>query len=211
MADRRKADPERKCVLTGEIKRQEHLLRLVEGPEGTLFADVANKLPGRGVWVTAERHLIEAAIADKSFIRAVSRSLKKGIKGSDIPDGLCDLVEMLVAKRVLDRLGLEKGAGRVITGSEKARAVLKDVRTPVAMVFQAGDASLDGRGKIASLAKVTGVDVVDCFDRDELSLALGRENVVHAVLVAGGVMDRLEADLVRLAGFRKNPEMKDEE
>ena len=70
------------------------------------------------------------------------------------------------------------------------------------MLLQARDASEDGRSRLSEIARAVEVKEVGIFDREELSMALGRDNVVHALLLKGGVLDQIEADLVRLAGFR---------
>jgi len=203
MTGQNKADPERRCVLTGKSHKTEHLIRLVEGPEGQMVPDIALKLPGRGVWISADRDILEAALADGTCVKALARSLKKKVAKDALPENFLVLIEKLLAKRILNRLGLEKAAGRVITGYEKVQSHLKDGQSSVAMLFQARDASADGRAKMAALAVAVKVDVLELFDRDELSLALGRENVVHMVLLKGGVLHQFNADIIRLAGFRK--------
>lgn len=202
MPARGKASPERTCVLTGETKQSDHLIRFVESPEGILVPDVAHKLPGRGVWITADKVLIDSTLEDKRFTRAMARALKRQITGEQIPLDLSALIEKLLSKRLLNRLGLEKAAGRIVTGYDKAKGALKNQKPPVAMLWQARDASEDGRSRLSEIARAVGVKEVGIFDREELSMALGRDNVVHAVLLKGGVLDQIEADLIRLGGFR---------
>ena len=202
MPARGNTGPERKCVLTGEAKQSDLMIRFVEGPEGEIFPDVAQKLPGRGIWVSADKALIEGAIVDTQFVRAMSRALKRQVTGDQIPENLSVLIEKLLTKRLLGRLGLEKAAGRIMTGNDKVKSALKSQKTPVAMLLQARDASEDGRSKLSEIARAVDVKEVGIFDREELSMALGRDNVVHAVLLKGGVLDQIEADLIRLSGFR---------
>ena len=202
MPARGKTTPERTCVLTGKIKHSGHMIRFVDGPEGEIVPDVAQKLPGRGVWVTADKALIDSALVDKRFVRAMSRALKRQVKEDQISVDLSARIEKLISKRLLGRLGLEKAAGRIVTGNEKVKSILKNQPSSVVMLLQARDASADGRSQMSVIARAVEVKEVGLFDREELSMALGRDNVVHAVLLKGGVLDQIEADLIRLGGFK---------
>ncbi len=196
-------DSERRCVLTGESQVAKGLIRMVQGPDGYLVPDIKGKLPGRGLWISSDRALIEKALGDGSFAKAASRALKETIKKDQIPQDLPDMMERLLAKQALSRLGLEKKASHIVSGFEKVRAELRSQKRPLLLV-NAIDGAEDGKHKLSALAEAISVKVVEIFDREELSLALGRENVVHLVLLAGGAKSRLIADFERLAGFRSN-------
>ncbi len=197
---------ERRCIITGESDPATGMVRLVMGPEDILVPDLAERLPGRGLWISADGALIAAAAKDGRLIKGASRSLKVGVKPSAVPDELDALIESLLAKRILDRLGLERRAGRLVIGFEKVRASLGDQHKAVVALITASDASDDGRDKLK--AKALGVPsqsscrMVEFFDRDELSQALGRNNVVHAAVLSGGRGKPLLADIDRLSGFR---------
>lgn len=203
MTAKPEAENERRCVLLGESQAAKELIRMVQGPDGCLVPDIKGKLPGRGLWISSDRALIEKALEDGSFIKAASRALKQSIKKDQIPEGLVDMMERLLAKQALSRLGIEKRAAHVVSGFEKVRAELRGKRRPLLLV-NATDGAEDGKHKLSALAEAIGVKVVEIFDREELSLALGRDNVVHVVLLSGGAKSRLIADVERLAGFRSN-------
>lgn len=195
--------PERRCILTFDTLPAEMLVRLVQDPQGNLVPDVAAKLPGRGVWVKADGVAIRDAIENGRFIKAVSRSLKASLPKGAVPSDLVETITRLLQKRCLDRLGLEQRAGNLITGFDKIGAALTKKGTGVpALVFAASDGAEDGRRKVRS-AVGRDIPVVDLFSRDDLSLALGRDNVVHVLLFASGGTDKLKADVGRLEGMIK--------
>jgi predicted RNA-binding protein YlxR (DUF448 family) len=177
----------RKCLVTGETRATGDLLRFVVDPEGQIVPDVAGKLPGRGYWVTARRDLVDRAVKTKGFERAVARA-RKGAAGATVkvnPD-LAQWVEDLLTRRCLDYLGLARRAGQLVTGFEKVRAFL-GARSD-AILVEARDASVDGSRKL--LSGLSPTRIVHRFTREQLSLALGRQNVVHAAVEADGVGTR---------------------
>ena len=116
------------------------------------------------------------------------------------PADLADVVERLLARRCLDQLGLARREGVLISGFEKTAASLRAGKA--AWVLEAADGSADGRGKILALARHQTAKICGAFTADDLSLALGLENAIHAVLLAGGRADRWTIEVERLAGFR---------
>ena len=62
-------EPERRCIVTGEVQPKAGLIRFVAGPDGQVVPDLAEKLPGRGIWVTADRAAIAKAAAKGLFSR----------------------------------------------------------------------------------------------------------------------------------------------
>lgn len=183
--------PERRCVASGESGPAEAMIRFVIDPEGRVVPDLAGRLPGRGVWVGADRDRLERAVAKSLFARAAKRP-------ATAPDSLVGDVERLLARRVVDAIAMARKAGLAATGFEKVRERLKKGRA--AVLLEARDASEQGRGKLAPLAR--GVEVVGCLDRDELGLAFGRDFVVHAALEQGGAAERVVKEARRLSGFR---------
>lgn len=186
---------ERRDLVTHQVMDESRLIRFVAAPDGTVAPDLARKLPGRGLWVAADRASVEAAVNKNLFARAAKAPLK--------PAGdLADRVESLLARRCLEQLGLARREGVLISGFEKAAAAIRAGRA--AWLVEAADGSADGRGKLLGLAKhqPTPPKVCGAFTADDLSLALGLENAIHAVLLEGGRADRWTFEVERLAGFR---------
>ena len=180
------------------------LFRSVVGPDGGICADLGRELPGRGIWVGGRRELLDRAVKKRLFARAAKRAVV-------VADDLPDRVEALMAQRALALLGLAKRAGQLTLGYEKVRALLATDETVIAI--SAHDASLKGREKLLGGGTVSfaeavpgsifdGRVVVDLFGIEELSLALGRENVVHAALRVGGLADRFMAECRQLKDYR---------
>lgn len=193
--------PDRRCILTYQSAPTDGLVRLALGPDGTLVPDVAAKLPGRGVWISADGAKVRKAIEDGSLARAASRSLKTEIHREAVAADLTEQIIGLLCKRCLDRLGLEQRAGNLITGFDKIKAALaKKGSGKPALLMAASDGAADGRQKIRS-AVGNDVPLVDVFDREQLSKALGRENAVHVLLLASGGTEKLKADIGRLVGL----------
>lgn len=196
-----KAGPERRCVLTRAAEPAQRMVRLVLGPDGTMVPDVAARLPGRGVWVMAEGSRLKQAAEDGSLQKAAARSLKTGLKKGSVPEGLVEMIDSLLERRVLDRLGLEQRAGNLVTGFDKIKAALGKNAGKPALVVTATDGAADGQQKIqAAIGKQ--VPVARLFDREALSKALGRENVVHIVLFQSGGTEKLMVDIDRLLSLR---------
>ena len=186
-------DRERRDLVSHEVMDESRLIRFVAGPDGQVVPDLGRKLPGRGLWVEASRASVEAAVKKNGFTRAAKTKLTA-------PADLADVVERLLARRCLDQLGLARREGVLISGFEKTAANLRAGKA--AWVLEAADGSADGRGKILALARHHTAKICGAFTADDLSLALGLENAIHAVLLAGGRADRWTIEVERLAGFR---------
>lgn len=186
---------ERRDIVTGEVMDEDRLIRFVAGPDGQVVPDLARKLPGRGIWVAADRASVETAAKKGLFSRAAKAKLAA-------PAGLADQVADLLAKRLLAGLGLARRSGELLLGFEKVATALKGGK--LAALVEASDGAADGRGKLLSVARKVqpAPIVVGLFTVDELSLALGAENVVHSACLAGRTADRWTFDARRLSGFR---------
>lgn len=196
-----KVGPERRCILSFETLPTDMLVRLVVDPDGKLVPDVAAKLPGRGIWIKADGPLVRAEVTSGRLLKAASRSLKMSLIKDAVPSELVEMITSLLTKRCLDRLGLEQRAGNLVTGFDKIKAALaKKGSSDPALVFAANDGAEDGRRKIRSIVGAL-VPEVDLFDRDQLSMALGRDNAVHVLLMKSGGTDKLKADVGRLVGL----------
>ncbi|WP_417450381.1 DUF448 domain-containing protein [Kordiimonas sp.] len=193
---------ERRCILNHEARPESELVRLALAPDGTMVPDVAARLPGRGMWVSVDGAALADAVKDGKLAKAASRSLKTTVRREAVPEDLVEMIDRLMTRRCLDRLGLEQRAGNLVTGFDKIKAALtkKGAGKP-ALVVAATDGAEDGRRKIKA---AVGMDVptVSLFDREALSNALGRENVVHVLLMTSGGTEMLKADLGRLIRLR---------
>jgi predicted RNA-binding protein YlxR (DUF448 family) len=191
--------PERRCIATGESGPVDRLIRFVLSPEGEVVPDLAGRLPGRGVWLTADRALAERAVKKRLFARAFRAPVK-------VADDLPDRLDRLLAERMVATIGLARKAGAAVRGAEKVRARILSGEATV--LIQARDGAPGGRKKLASLARAAGggrIECVELLDAEELGLAFGREFAIHAALDAGGFATRLMAEARRLSGFRKAP------
>ena len=186
-------DRERRDLVTHQAMDESRLIRFVAGPDGMVAPDLGRKLPGRGMWVEASRASIDAAVKKNLFSRSAKTQLKPSAD-------LADTVETLLFRRCLDQLGLARREGVLISGFEKSAASIRSGKA--AWLIEAADGSSDGRGKLVALARHQTTKVCGAFSADDLSLALGLENAIHAVLLHGGRADRWTIEVERLAGFR---------
>ena len=187
--------PERKCIVSGDSQPKGGLIRFVVGPDGAVVPDVAGKLPGRGIYVSARRDALETAVRKKLFAKAARAQVS-------VPEGLVEMVEGLLVRRVVDSLSLARKAGQAVTGLEKVKEWL--VGGKAFALVQASDGS--AREK-ARLRAPTGGHVT-CLTAGEIGLAFGRERAIHAALAAGGLGQRVVEEAARLAGLR--PELADQ-
>jgi len=185
------AGPLRRCLATRVVRPKTALLRFVVGPDATLVPDLANRLPGRGLWITPERDIVALAVAKTLFAKAARERVV-------VPADLVDRVAALLARDLLDRLGLARRAGQAVAGFEKVRALL--VEGAAGLLFAASDGAADGRRKLRALA--AAVPLVECLASAELAAALGRDTVVHAAVRKGNFAERLAEAAVRLEGMR---------
>ncbi|MFZ4688851.1 MAG: DUF448 domain-containing protein [Polymorphobacter sp.] len=192
--------PERRCILTGAHGPRAALIRLVVGPDNQVAADIAAKLPGRGAWIVADRKLLEAAMAKGKLKGALARAFKAN--NLYLPDTLPDQIAAGLERRALDRLGLENKSGNLIWGHERVgEAILKG---KVRLLMHAADAKADGMGKLEARRRGASPDTVSIVlpvGREQLSMALGRENVVHAAIGDTASAARVIETLERWAAY----------
>lgn len=196
-SSRQKQPRERRCVATGAVKPEAELLRVALAPDGTLVADVAAKLPGRGGWVSADRASIELAVKKRLFNRAFEKPV-------EAPADLADRFEALLEARALSLLGLARRAGSLAMGYDGAKLALSKGPAP-SWRIEARDGARDGRAKLDRLAQAAhpGLRVAGCFDAEAIGAALGRSGIVHAVLGQGAEANAFTAVIGKLAGFRE--------
>lgn len=182
---------ERRCIATGESGGTYGLIRFVVGPDGVAAPDLAEKLPGRGMWVTSERSALDLVEKKKLFSRAAKEQV-------GVPPGLADLVDRLLGRRVQDQIALARKAGVAVNGFMKVDAILRTEQ--MGILIEASDGSERQRAKLRPLARDT--PVMALLSGEELGVAFGRDHVIHAALSAGGMTDRVLRDAARLSGVR---------
>lgn len=184
-------EPERKCIATGESQPKTGLVRFCLGPDNTVVPDILGRLPGRGIYVSADRAAITKAATKGLFARAARQSVT-------VPPGLPDLVESLLARRVVDLISMCRKANAAVMGYEKVKDWLASGKARV--LVQASDGS--ERGKTKLRAPEGEGCFIGLLTAGELGLAFGRERAIHAALGAGGLTTRVVEEAARLSGLR---------
>jgi len=194
----RAAETQRRCAVTRAQRSKDDLIRFVLGPDGAVVPDLKEKLPGRGVWLTAAHETIAQAVKRKAFGRALKVEAKA-------PEGFADHVDGLLADAALGALSLTNKAGGVVFGHSKIEESLSKGR--VIALIHASDAAPDGCRKLDGKARAAtegrGLPAICAFTADELGLASGRANVIHAALIQGGAARKFLAAASRVARYRK--------
>ena len=190
--------PQRRCIASGEVRDKNDLLRFVVDPGGSLVPDPAGRLPGRGLWLSPRRDMLEKACARNLFAKAAKAAVR-------LPEDLPERTERALRRRFLELLGLANRAGQVAAGFQKVKDRL--AAGEAELLVHAVDGAEDGRRKIVGLAKARApaVSVVCLFTAAELGRALGRDNAVHLVVRPGGLAERLMAEARRLDGLVDRP------
>lgn len=178
---RKSNEPERQCLVTRESLSKTEMIRFVLAPDGQVVPDLKMRLPGRGVWVTADRKILEQAVSKGLFARGFKS------KTQDCKH-LPDLVENQLRQHALSALSMTRKAGQIVTGFAKVEATI--AQSPLLGLLHAADAAQDGQKKLAqALRRRFGSDhsipVIRLFSADAMSKALGQGNVIHAALTAG--------------------------
>jgi len=202
--------PERRCILSGNIAERASLVRLALGPDGQVAPDVRAKAPGRGAWIGVDKATLVAALKKGKLRGALSRAFKTG--QLEISESLPDDIERALRRGTMDRLGLEARAGLLVNGGEKIETAARKGR--VHLLLHASDAAEDGNRKLDQAYRI-GMDeegsgkcgMILPVDRDALSMAMGRQNVVHAALTDKKAAARVEDMLARWLNFL-GPEFK---
>ena len=189
--------PLRRCLATGAVQPKDGMIRFMIAPDGEVVPDLEERLPGRGLWLSADRAVLARAIAKNLFAKAARRAVR-------VPPDLAERLERLLERRCLDAFGLARRAGQALAGYEKVREALKTNQVgragPPLLLVEASDGSPDQRGKVTALAP--GMPVVDLFDSAAMAAALGRDHAVHAVVARGKLAKGLARDSARLKGIK---------
>ena len=200
LADREPHVPERTCILTRRKATKDELIRLALGPEGIVAPDVRARAPGRGAWIGVPRKQLDEGLAKGKLKSALQRAFKTN--AVEIPGDFGARIEQALRQTTLDRLGMEARAGNLITGADKVEAAAR--ASKVHLLLHALDASEDGRKRIDQSWRVGGggrQGVIFPEGRTILSMALGRENVVHVALTDPAAASRVRHALARWRAF----------
>jgi len=185
---------ERKCILEGVVKPESELLRFVE-LNNELLPDFNKKLPGKGMYITCNQLSLIKAL-DKKLFQKVSRH------NLNISEDFIEMVGALLKQKALESLNIARKSGMLIVGFEKLKEVLK--KDKVEFIVEAKDAGLDGKEKVALLAK--NIEIFNLFSIDELDIALNRENTVHLAVLKGSASKMVHINLKRYQKFYHNGE-----
>jgi predicted RNA-binding protein YlxR (DUF448 family) len=191
--------PLRLCAVTRAQGPPETLVRFALSPDGTVVPDLARRLPGRGMWITARRDVVQAAVSQRVFARSFKRQVK-------VPDDLPALVERLMKKRLAEAISLANKAGLLVAGFVKVEEALDRGRAVV--LLHASEAAADGAAKLDRKFKaLIGEDAAETaivreLDGAELALAMGRPHVIHAAAAAGGASQRIVEQALHLRNYR---------
>ena len=188
----------RTCALTRARRPRDALIRFVLAPDGTVVPDLKERLPGRGLWLTAARDVVADAVKRKVFPRSFKAEAK-------VPEELPATVERLLAEAALSALALANKAGEATFGNARVEEAITGGRV-LALIHakeaaEDGCRKLDGKARAASLGRP--VPAIRAFGTDELSLATGRTNVIHAALIQGGAAESVLTAASRLERYRK--------
>ena len=186
----------RRCIVTRQALEKPAMIRFVIDPDGRVTPDLKERLPGRGLWVTASRDALDQAVTRNAFSKAAKQSVK-------VDRDLADRVVALAKREVAELLGLARKSGQLVAGFEKVDAALRADK--VRVLVAASDGAVDGRGKLARIAG-SGVEICAPLTAAELAQALGREHAVHAAIKAGGIAEKTIIASRRFVALTQGPE-----
>ncbi|MGO2959258.1 MAG: RNA-binding protein [Acetobacter sp.] len=181
--------PQRRCAVTRQQGRPTEMVRFVVSPSSVIVPDLDAKLPGRGIWLSAQRDVIEQARTRGVFARAARCQVQ-------VPDDLVSQIEAGLHRRMIDVLGLARRAGQSVSGFMKVRELV--TRRQAAVIIHASDGSGDELGRLVSGAR--NLPVIEVLSAQDLSKVFGRERVVNVALVPGGLASRLCCENERFSG-----------
>ena len=186
----RSTGAERKCIATGEVQPKFGLIRFVVGPDQQIVPDILGKLPGRGIWVSAQHETLAKTIAKGLFSRGAKQTVS-------VPGTLISDIESQLARRVIDLISLARKSGQAVSGYEKVKDWLS--KETARVLIQASDGSARGKSKLST---PYGGSFIGWLTADELGLAFGRQTAIHGALASGGLTSRIVEEAARLKGLR---------
>ncbi|MBL4720058.1 MAG: RNA-binding protein [Alphaproteobacteria bacterium] len=185
-------EPQRRCIVTGGPLPLSQKIRFVIGPDNSVVPDLKGALPGRGIWLSADRISIKTACQRNLFARAARQKVR-------VTEDLADQIEALLVQRCVELLALARRAGQAVVGYAKVEGWVRSGNA--SYLLAATDAAENGRRKLSGIASAP--PSIDVLRRDELGAAFGRDSVVHGALAAGGLAEKFAETARRLAGFRQ--------
>lgn len=186
----KKDGEKRKCIVSGKVLEKDFLLRFTVLPDGHLVPDFKKKLPGTGIYVTANRDMLSAAVAKNLF----SKTLKQTVR---IAPDFVQTIEQLLKKHGLDMVSLSRKAGILRTGYEKVSELVKKGRA--AFILEATNAGSDGHNRILSLAR--GLEIFNIYTVEELDKALDKNNTVHIAFEKSEMAKTVEGEFRKISNF----------
>ena len=190
---------ERKCIALNMVRDPLDMIRFVRDPDNNVVPDIAGKLPGRGVWVSADLENLQKAIKSGAFPRGFKSKVA-------VPETLTGQVEDGLKRSVLGLLSMAKKSGRITLGFDQVMGLARD--GSLGFRVEALDGAADGRGKIRTLSRAIARElerndppVIGCFTAHELGDIMGRDKLVHAGIERGRLARRLREETHRLSGF----------
>ena len=190
---------ERRCVALNEVRDPKDMIRFVKAPDNHVVSDIAGKLPGRGVWVSADRGLMEKAMKTGAFARGFKSKVV-------VPEDLVDQVDAGLRRAVLALVSMAKKSGQIAVGFDQSIGMARE--GVLGLRLEAANGSSDGRSKIRTLSRAVARElelgdpsIIGCFTKTELGVAMGRDKLVHAGIKRGKLCKRLRGEAERLSGF----------
>jgi len=192
--DEPETGPLRRCAVTRERLAKERMIRFVIGPAGQVVPDLAARLPGRGIWLSARGDVIETARTRGAFAKAARAQVT-------VPPDLLSGLQAALVRRIGEHLGLARRAGQAIAGYSKAREWLE--KGSAALVVQASDGSAEERLRFLGSRSLP---VVAPLDGAALGAIFGRDHTVHVAVASGQLAERIRVEAERLAGLMGAPD-----
>ncbi len=189
--------PLRRCIVTRVRLPKESMIRFVLGPDRMVVPDLAARLPGRGMWLSASADVVETSRIKGGLARSFARAARGPVT---LPVDLTALLQDLLVRRIVDLLGLARRAGQAVSGFQKAREWLMAGRA--GLVVQASDGSADERMRFLSGTRERGVAVAAPLPSAELGRIFGRDHAVHVVISPGRLAGTLANEIARLSALR---------
>jgi uncharacterized protein len=178
----------RMCAVTRQVRPIDELIRFVVSPSGQVIPDLKRKLPGRGLWVSASHQALAEAVRRHQFGKGFKRDVH-------VAPTLASDTETLLVRSATEALAMAAKAGQVISGFSKVEGVLgqRQAKASIAALIHASDGATDGIRKLDAIVRQNAginddsreIPVVTALTSEQLDLALGRSNVIHAALLAG--------------------------
>lgn len=187
--------PYRRCVLSRVRLPKEQMVRFVLSPERMVLPDLSASLPGRGIWLSARRDVLETARAQGTLAKAFARAARGPVT---VPPDLTSVLQAALMRRISERLGLARRAGQAVAGFEKAREWLRAGRAR--LIVQAADGSAAERARFLAGA-APQIAVLTPLPAASLGRIFGRDHVVHVAVAGGGLAETIAMDAKRLAGL----------